>query len=212
MFRMLDLNFDHICAVDSEFERILALRREAYDREAAGERDAVDEYSHHFVARQRGEIVAALRVTCVKDGPLMSMDRYPAWVLEAFGDTLLAGSRLCIRPGLTIVPALPQVLLRFAWGRMLPLGMRVNVAVSRFDAVPYYLRQGFAFLRGSDFIYDKWNVPCGLIALTADPARPSPYADVFAGIQLPTHFPNLDDPTLFASSLRNFRELTKSAA
>ena len=206
------LTFDVLSAGDRDFETILSLRRQAYGRPEAGIKDSYDEYSYHLVARQHDEIVAAIRVTCVKDGPLMSMERYPAWILDAFGDSLLAGSRLCVSRRLSGSGKVPQMLLRYAWQQMLPLGMLANVAVARVEAIPFYMRQGFVFVRDSLFHYDRWSTLCGLIAVVADSRRPSPYADVFRSAELPPSFPNLEDPQRFISSFKEFRALTQTAA
>jgi hypothetical protein len=209
---MLDLEFGLVEHGARDFEAVLALRQQAYGRELAGRRDAIDEYSHHFVARLHHQIVAALRVTCVKDGPLMSMEHYPSWLLHAFGDTLLATSRLCVSPSLPANPRVPQQLLRCGWEEMLPRGMRVNVAVARQETAPYYFRQGCVFVRNCTFRYDQWPVDCGLIAFTADPIRTTPYRDLFQGLELPESFPCLNDSHLFITSMKELRGSNAAAA
>jgi hypothetical protein len=197
-------------AVDSAaFEQVLRLRQAAFGRTEAGQREEIDSYSWQFAAFHQGQVVGALRVTCRKDGPLESQAAYPAWLLDHFGDRLAAGSRMCVQPELAGLSSLPLDLTAFAWKRALAHGVRIDVSKARLKAIPFYMRIGYLFVRDSLFRFDKWDTPCALMALPADPNHRSRLAHLFLDVE--------DTCDLSGSALRDrftdsYREFATCAA
>ena len=155
-----------------------ALRRQAYEGDAARDVDVIDDYSSHVIARRGDRLVGAIRVTCRVDGSLESESAYPAWLLAEFGDVMCACSRLCVIPGMAGT-RVPYQLIRRAWQHVIVRGVRLDVSKVRRRAIPDYLRLGGYFLRGSLFTFDRWQVECGLVAFPVHPAADSPFVELF---------------------------------
>ncbi len=195
---------EEIAVGSSAFEEVLKLRAAAYERDEAGERDAVDDYSLHFVAQSEQGLLGALRVTCRKHGPLESEAYYPRWLLDEFGDRLCAGSRMCVRPDLAAGSTIPLELTKFGSSSVLPLGIRMNVSKARVKAIPFYLRMGYFFVRESVFDFERWHARCALIALPADPNHSSKIADVFHGVSDPCNLAASPNFERYTTSYREF--------
>ena len=135
------LRLDVISTDSTDFERVRALRRQAYGRDAARDVDVIDDYSSHVIARRGDRLVGAIRVTCRVDGSLESESAYPAWLLAEFGDVMCACSRLCVIPGMAGT-RVPYQLIRRAWQHVIVRGVRLDVSKVRRRAIPYYLRLG----------------------------------------------------------------------
>ena len=186
------------------FDEVLELRAVAYGRDEAGVRDAVDDYSLHFVAQSDQGLLGALRVTCRKHGPLESETYYPRWLLDEFGDRLCAASRMCVRPDLAAGSTIPLDLTKLGCSSVLPLGIRMDVSKVRVKAIPFYLRMGYYFVRESVFDFERWDAQCALIALPANPNHPSKIADVFHGISDPCDLAASPNSVRYTTSYREF--------
>jgi hypothetical protein len=165
------------------FDDILALRLLAYGRTEAGTPEPIDLRSYHVTARTRNsQLVATMRVTCRRDGPLESEAAYPAWILDGYARQLSACSRLCRHPDLAGASQLTLALMETAWREGLRRGVRVDVSKVRRRAIPYYVRMGSYFVKGSLFAFDKWQVECGLVAMGTASTRLTPFSSVFADV------------------------------
>jgi hypothetical protein len=173
---------EHISVESSEFQEVLELRCEAYGRDEAGKQEDIDHYSLHFIYKQGTVVSGALRVTCRQNGPLESEEVYPDWLLEEYGNSLCASSRMCVRRNATGTN-IPTKLTRFAWQTVLPLGVRLDVSKARLSAIPYYMRKlNYYYVLGSQFEFHRWRTRCALIAYPAHTGRGDAISDLFQGI------------------------------
>lgn len=212
-------NVEQVRVGSREFDAILALRAIAYGRAEAGERDPIDEYSFHFAAiparsrRSSGLLsdlpLGSLRVTCRTHGALESEACYPRWLLDEFGDRLGSASRMCVRPDLKAVSAIPRDLAVNGWEAALLHGVRLDVSKARLKAIPFYLRMGYLFVRNSVFEFERWKTHCGLIALPANSEHVS-VAPVFASVADPVDLTSSRYASKFTSSYAAFCEDTNA--
>lgn len=182
---ILSFSIERLCAESPDFGEVLNLRKVAYGRAEAGEREDEDDYSLHFIARSADGIVGALRVTCRKDGPLESEIHYPRWLLEEFGNTLCAASRMCVRPDIAGRSSVPLELMSLGWKTVVPLGIRLGVSKVRLNAVPFYIRTGALLIRDTVFQFDKWDALCALVAQPVNAGVPSRFAALFEQVPDP---------------------------
>jgi hypothetical protein len=192
----------------SQFQEILGLRRLAYQRPEAGMADEIDGHSLHFAARNSRGVIGAMRVTLRKDGPLESQEHYPAWILDQFGDSLCAASRMCVHPDFAGATSIPRDLKRFGWPIILPMGARIDVTKARLDAIPFYMRMGYFFVRSSVFRFRRWDAWCGLIAFPAHSRYRNRFSDLFTQIENPCDLDQLSTRQQFVQSFREFQSLT----
>ena len=178
----VEVKVDEVEARSERFGQLLSLRKRCYRREKSGACDAIDWYSHHFVASIRRQIIGSLRVTCYKDGELESCTAYPEWIFREFGDTLCAASRMCVHSSFSGQLNVPRLLTTFAWQTVLKKAIRIDVTKARLNAVPFYLRMCYVVVRDSLFQFDRWDAKCVLIAHPADPQHPSPMSPLFKDI------------------------------
>lgn len=173
-----ELHFHIRDGVTAGFDGVRSLRERAYGRAEAGLADSIDAHSFHVLASTAGgRVVGAMRVTCRRDGALESEQAYPRWLIDEFQTRLSACSRLCLDPDLS-VPGLPLALMTAAWDEGLRRGVRIDASKVRRRAIPYYVRLGAYFMRGSVFTFDRWHVRCGLVAMSASPAAVGPLASL----------------------------------
>lgn len=187
------------------------MRSVSYGRGEAGVREDIDEHSLHFIARAGHSVVGALRVTCRRHGPLESEQCYPQWILDEFNEKLCASSRMCVAPEYKAITSIPLQLTKFAWSTVLPLGIRIDVSKARYKAIPFYMKKmGYFFVRDSYFTFQRWAVPCGLIACPANASCQSRLADIFQTIDEPCDLSRLIGCGRFITSYHDFSVLTKS--
>jgi len=201
---------EQISVKSPEFKEVLRLRAIAYGREEAGQEEYVDGHSLHFIVRGDFGILGALRVTCRCHGALESESFYPEWLLDEFGNSICAASRMCVIPEIKASSSIPVELTKFAWSTVLPLGIRIDVSKARLKAVPYYLKMGYHFIRDSVFEFERWKTCCGLIAYPANPEYKTNLSKIFSGIEYPCDLGKSVNRNQFISSYREFTELTKS--
>lgn len=199
------LRLDVISTSSPHFAAIRSLRRDAYGRPEAETPEAIDEYSFHVIAVLDGAVVGSLRVTCRQAGPLEAEQFYPPWLLDEFGGRLVASSRLCVRRG--VGTRLPLLLMRRAWQHAIEIGMRVDVSKVRRRAIPYYLRIGAYYLRDSCFLFERWNVECGLVAMPVNPSAPSPFVDLFSRVPDPCGLAVSEHSGRFTRDVRDLRTI-----
>ena len=210
MFDSKHFILDAVSPTDAEFHDILALRHAAYGHEAASNCDDIDQYSLHFRAKTNSGIAGALRVTCRRDGPLESEPAYPSWLFTEFGDTICAASRMCVHPHLKGRTDIPLLLTEAAWSKVLPMGIRIDISKARIDAIPFYMRQGYTFVRDSFFLFDKcdgWTAICGLIAFPAHPKVKSRLSFLFEDIASPCDLTQSPYDHMFVREYREYATL-----
>lgn len=196
----------------AEFAEILQLRAECYETPRAGEVEALDVWSLHFTARLQGTLIGSLRVTCRKDGKLESEEKYPAWLLDEFGDRLCASSRMCVKPGLQGKTNIPLQLKSRAWQHVLPQGIRLDVSKARLKTVPFYMRLGYFFVAHRPFPFTGWQHElglreCVLLAFPADAEHPSPIQSVFTSASAPCRLSETPWADRFVAKWRDARQM-----
>jgi len=176
-----------IIEIDSNspmFDEVQILRRGAYGRDEAGNADLIDGYSHHFVATSNGLPIAAVRITRRIEGKLECEDHYPGWILDRFGSTICAASRMCVSSQFPGTHQVVRELIKAAWQHEIQSGIRLDLTKVRREMIPYYLRLGYLFVRKSCFLFDKWDIPCGLIAYPANERHEGQFSDLFCGLNM----------------------------
>ncbi len=192
-----------------EFSQILTLRKLAYEKTEAGCCEKIDEYSLHFAAFEEDRVVGALRVTCLKDGPLESQENYPNWLLDEFGHKMCAASRMCVLPERQAFSQIPLALTEYGWGVVISKGVRIDVSKARLKAIPFYLKMGYWFIRDSFFSFGKWDALCGLIAYPVHPMHPGQVSHVFREVIDPMDLSLSLNRDKFIDSQREFLTLAK---
>ncbi len=206
------ITYDLVEYGSPEFEEVLQLRQECYETPRAGEAEALDAWSLHFTARLHGILLGSLRVTCRIHGAVESEEKYPAWLLDEFGDTLCASSRMCVQPGLQGKSNLPLQLKATAWRHVLPQGIRLDVSKARLKTVPFYMRLGYFFVAHKPFPFTGWQRElglreCVLLAFPADCQHPSPIQEVFTGTSDPCRLGETPWADRFIAKWRDARQM-----
>ena len=204
------IEFAEMDSAAKDFAAVLRLRGLFYGRREATEFEPIDAYSLHFVARQREDIVAALRVTPKTRGPLESQQHYPEWLMTHFAHFLSASSRMCVHPELKSRSRLPMELSCFAWKAVIPLGIRIDVSKVRLDAIPFYLRMGYLYLKAPPFDFDRWALRCGLVACPVDPKHPTCFSSLFSGVKDPCELDRSGYREHFTGSYQEFRRFVRA--
>lgn len=203
--------FQQITTTSTYFTQVLKLRELAYCRDSAGLPDEIDGHSLHFIAKSGEHVVAALRVTCRKHGPLESENHYPQWVFQEFGDQICAASRMCVMPNLQAITTLPLDITRFAWSIALKHGIRIDVTKARLKAIPFYLKMGYHFIKDSIFEFERWNARCALIAYPVNAKYRTKLADIFVDVHNPCELDRSPHAKSFISSYKEFSNVTNQS-
>lgn len=202
-----DLNFELVSFDSPQFAEILELRNASRARHEVSLTDELDSYSEHYIARQHGRMVAALRATRASEGTLDFQECYPEEFISRFRSKICSGSRFTSTRNFAQNLRLIKLLLEVGWTDQIRRGIRINIMLAHERAVPYWKRLGWLQVTGSHCQHPHWHIPCSVMLFPVTPYRETPMREVFGGITEPLEIEDIfDHLTLDTSTTRHLQQ------
>lgn len=190
-----------------EFARdVLALRSAVYGRPADECRDAIDEYSEHYVAYTRGIPHYAGRSTRAAAGPIECQECYPWQIISRFRDRLCSNGRFVRNPEIAGGREHSTQFMAAAWNDLIACGIRVDIANATDKLLQYHNGFGYAWLQVPTFIHPAFGTVSHTLILTADPQNHGIIPKYFPPVSDPVRLSDLDIPYI-----ANFDALEQAA-
>ncbi|MEL7499529.1 MAG: hypothetical protein AAFN77_18135 [Planctomycetota bacterium] len=142
-----------------------------------------DEYSYHYLLKDRGQSIGTVTVTRNPDGRIDCQQFYPNALFTQFGDRLCSTCKFYIRRNTATGLRALRFMIRGVWQHQVSHGMRLDVINATPSHIRFYQRIGYSVVANSGFRHPLLGTRSVVMIMATDPDVRSFVQDLFVGLK-----------------------------